>query len=116
MVDATDAVKESNESNNVIEKRFTWATGPVPPAPPAVPTPVAAPPAPLTLPNLTPGWRMDWDAPISVSHEQGAFVDGPLVVGRTPYVDVAVHNLSTVDAAAPFTADLYFEQRAGPDL
>ena len=109
VLDATGAVEESDESNNTIEREFTWGAGPVAPMPVQEPTPDATPPAPLTLPNLTPGWRMDSDAPISISHERGTFLDDPLVVGRTPYVDVAVHNLSTVEAAAPFTADLYFD-------
>ena len=52
---------------------------------------------------------MDWDAPISISHQQGTFLDGPLTVGGTPYIDVAVHNRSTIEAAAPFTVDLYFD-------
>ncbi len=108
-IDVTDAVLESNERNNTIEKQFTWGTGPVAPRPATDPTPVPIPPASLTLPNLTPGWRLDWDAPISISHQQGTFLDGPLTVGGTPYIDVAVHNRSTIEAAAPFTVDLYFD-------
>ena len=108
-IDVTDAVVESNERNNTIEKQFTWGTGPVPPWQAPEPTPVPISPASLTLPNLTPGWRLDWDAPISISHQQGTFLDGPLTVGGTPYIDVAVHNRSTIEAAAPFTVDLYFD-------
>ena len=108
-IDVTDAVVESNERNNTIEKQYTWGIGPVTPWQASEPTPVPIPPASLTLPNLTPGWRLDWDAPISISHQQGTFLDGPLTVGDTPYVDVAVHNHSTIEATAPFTVDLYFD-------
>ena len=108
-IDVTDAVVESNERNNTIEKQYTWGTGPVAPWQAPEPTPAPIPPASLTLPNLTPGWRLDWDAPISISHQQGTFLDGPLNVSGTPYIDVAVHNHSTIEATAPFTVDLYFD-------
>ena len=108
-VDATNAVVESNERNNTIEKEFIWSTGEVEPKPPVDPAPAATAPAPLTLPNLTPGWRQDWDAPISISHQQDTYVDSPLTLDATPYLDLVVHNLSTIEATADFSVDLYFD-------
>ena len=40
-------------------------------------------PEPLTLPNLVPGWRLDWDGPIMVSHELGTFRNSPLTTDMT---------------------------------
>ena len=108
-IDASDAVAESNERNNTIEKEFTWGTGSVEPKPAADPMPSAAAPAPLELPNLTPGWRQDWDAPISISNQPGTYLDSPLTLDGTAYLDVVVHNLSTIEATAPFAVDLYFD-------
>ncbi|MBI2856616.1 MAG: hypothetical protein HYX93_07205 [Chloroflexi bacterium] len=110
-VDATDLVAESNEGNNILEKRYVWSTGPVPPKPLVTPvaTPVPVTPAPLTLPNLVPGWRIDWDSPIIVSHQQDTFVDSPLTVDSQAFIDVVVHNRSTVQAKEAFSVDLYFD-------
>ena len=47
VVDATNRVIESDESNNVLEREFTWGSGPVPPKPIALPTAEPTPPAPL---------------------------------------------------------------------
>ena len=108
-VDATNLIAESDEGNNTIEKEFTWGQGAVLPMQPGpTPTPPHVP-EPLTLPNLVPGWRLDWDGPIIVSHELGTFRNSPLTVDRGPFVDVVVHNESTVTAQEPFTVDLYFD-------
>ena len=108
-VDATNLIAEADEGNNAIEKEFTWGQGAVPPMQPSpTPTPPDVP-EPLTLPNLVPGWRLDWDGPITVSHELGTFRNSPLSVDRVPFVDVVVHNESIVPAHEPFTVDLYFD-------
>ena len=108
-VDATNLIDEADETNNVIEKQFTWGEGAVPPM---VPGPTPTPrfiPEPLTLPNLVPGWRLDWDGPIIVSHELGTFRNSPLTTDMVPHVDVVVHNESVVEATVPFTVDLYLD-------
>ena len=109
VVDPNDLIQESDEENNVFEKVFTWSDGPVlaksVPAPPPEPTP----PAPLILPNLVPGWRHGWDGPIIVSHQQDTFLDGPLTVEQTPFIDIVVRNQSGVAAGVPFSVDLYFD-------
>ena len=108
-VDATNLIDEADETNNAIEKQFTWGEGAVPPmAPRPTPTPRFIP-EPLTLPNLVPGWRLDWDGPIIVSHELGTFRNSPLTTDMTPHVDVVVHNESVVPTDAPFTVDLYLD-------
>ena len=110
-VDATNLITEADERNNTVEREFTWGTGGVPPKPAVVPPPVATAPAPLTLPNLVPGWRLNWDGPIIVSHETDTFLNSQLTVDATPFVDVIIHNESIVEAAAPFSVDLYFDDR-----
>ena len=108
-IDAAGAVVESNERNNTIEKTYTWGAGRVEPKPEVEATPVATAPAPLDLPNLTPGWRQDWDAPISIAQERETYVDSPLTLDGTPFLDLVVHNLSVIQATAPFSVDLYFD-------
>ena len=110
VVDATDLVVESDEGNNTFEKQFTWGTGPVPPKAAVAPPPEPTPPAPLALPNLVPGWVFEWDGPVVVSHDQGAFLDSPLTVDRDPFIDIVVHNQSIVATAVPFAVDLYFDR------
>ena len=109
VVDPHNLVAESDEGNNVFEKQLTWETGPVPPKPRPTPAPELMSPTPLTLPNLVPGWEYGWDGPIVVSHEMGTFQDGPLITGRTPFIDLAVFNRSSVEATTPFSIDLYFD-------
>ena len=110
-VDASNLVTELDEQNNTVEKQFTWDTGHVAPKPAVIPTPAPTAPATLTLPNLVPGWRMDWDGPIIVSHQAETFLVSPLTVDRTPFIDVIIHNESIVEASAPFSVDLYFDSR-----
>lgn len=110
-VDATDLITEADEQNNAVEKKLTWGIGSVPPRLAIAPPPAPTPPAPLTLPNLVPGWRLDWDGPIIVSHQAGTFLDSPLTVDRTPLVDVVVHNESIVKTPASFFVDLYFDNK-----
>ena len=110
-VDATDLVSESDEMNNVMEKSFTWATGAVQPKPFAMPStaPIPTAPAPQSLPNLVPGWRMEWDGPIVISHPSDTFVDGSLTIDSQPFIDMVTHNQSTVQAGPAFSIDLYFD-------
>jgi len=111
-VDPTDLIIEADESNNVIEKRFIWGTGGVPPKPSVVvPIPAPTPPAPLTLPNLVPGWRLDWDGPIIASREIETFLNDPLGVDNAVFVDVILHNESIIEVSTSFSVDLYFDDR-----
>ena len=109
VVDATGLVSESNEQSNTYEKQLTWGTGPVPPKAVAAPVPAPMSPAPLTLPNLVPGWVFGWDGPIVVSNDQKAFLDTHLTVDKVPFIDIVLHNQSAVGAASSFAVDLYFD-------
>ena len=109
VVDATDLVVESDEENNTFVKEVRWRAGPVPPKPVETPIPGPTPPAPLTLPNLVPGWRFGWDGPIIVSHETNTSVNSPLTVDGTPFIDAMVRNQSTRGTTEPFEVDLYFD-------
>ncbi len=111
VLDPNDLIVESNEDNNVLEKRFAWGTGPVEPKPLATSTPGPACPEPLTLPNLAPGWRFGRDGPIIVSTEQHTSLDSALSLGWRPFIDLTVTNLSVVAAKAPFSVGLYYDDK-----
>ena len=111
VVDPTNLVHESDETNNVFEKVFTWNTGAVPdkPAPTAGPAPVL--PQPLGLANLQPGWIFDSDGPISVFHEGDTQHNPPLIVGQDVLLQVAVKNRSSVGTRIPFSVDVFFDDK-----
>ena len=111
VIDPTDLVEESDETNNVFEKRLVWMTGDPPPRAAGSPAAATAYPTPPALPNLVPGWRFGWDGPIVVSHERGTSLDTAPVLGKTAYIDLAVANLSTVQPPQPFSVDLYFDEQ-----
>ena len=110
VIDPNDLVEESDETNNVFEKRLTWLTGDPPPRE-ADTQAAAAYPTPPSLPNLVPGWRFGWDGPIVVSQERGTSLDTAPVLGKTAYIDLAVANLSTVKPHQSFAVDLYFDEQ-----
>ena len=110
VIDPTDLVAESDESNNVYERRLTWMSGDLPPETAKTPGAASAYPTPPTLPNLVPAWKFGWDGPIVVSRERGTSLDAAPVLGRTAYIDLAVANLSTVQPPQPFSVDLYFDE------
>ena len=111
VVDPTNLVEESDETNNVFEKVFTWDTGPVPakPAPTAGPAPLL--PQPLASANLQPGWIFDSDGPISLFHEGDAANNPPLIVGQDVLLRVAVKNRSGVGTRIPFSVDVFFDDK-----
>jgi hypothetical protein len=110
ILDPTDLIAETDESDNVFTKEFTWDEGGVPSrtvVAAATPQPVA--PDVLTLPNLVPGWLWQWDGPIVVSSESGTHVDSQMTTLSAVFLDIVVFNESIVDAAVPFDLDLYFD-------
>ncbi len=111
VVDPTDLVEESDETNNIYEQRLTWFAGDLPREPAKTPGTEPAYPAPPTLPNLVPAWKFGSDGPIVVSQERGTSLDTSQVLGSTVYIDVAVANLSTVQPPQPFSVDLYFDKQ-----
>ena len=111
VVDPSDLVAESDETNNVYERRLVWSTGEPPPKPSESAEAAFAQPTPPALPNLVPGWKFGWDGPIVVSQERGTSLDTAPLLGRTAYIDIAVSNLSTVEPVQPFSVDLYFDEQ-----
>ena len=111
VIDPTNLVAESDETNNVFQKVFTWDTGPVP-VKPAV-TAAAAPvlPQPLAASNLQPGWTFDSDGPISLFHEGDTAHNPPLIVGQDVLLRVAVKNRSSVGTRIPFSVDVFFDDK-----
>ena len=112
-IDPTDIVIESNEENNVLEKEFTWLVGPVAPKPIENENYVSVTPlpTPMELPNLKPGWRMDWDGPIVVSSKKDSHLDDLISQNGIVFVDVTMHNNSTVPVNTPFSLGLYLDDR-----
>ena len=114
VVDPANLVAESDEDNNTYEKQFTWSVGPVGPLASPAATPAPTSPAPLTLPNLVPGWHFGWDGPIIVSHEKGTFRDSPLTIDAPAFVDLVVSNESSVTSDTPVSLDLFLDgQKVG---
>ena len=111
VVDPTNLVEESDETNNVFEKSFTWHTGAVPPRPDPDDPPSESMPEPLTLANLQPGWAFDSDGPISIFHDDDAGHNPPLVVGQDVQLRVAVKNRSSVGTRIPFAVEIHFDDK-----
>ena len=109
VVDPTNLVKESDETNNEFKKVFTWDTGagPAKPAPAAGPAPAL--PQPLAAANLQPGWIFDTDGPISLFHEGNTTHSPPLIVGQDVLLQVTVKNRSSVGTRIPFSVDVFFD-------
>ncbi|MDA1188203.1 MAG: hypothetical protein O2854_00775 [Chloroflexi bacterium] len=112
VLDPTNLIKETNENDNTVTRRFTWHTG-------AVPArnindeqgDELAAPAELTLPNLVPGWLWQWDGPIVVASGEKTHRDSQMTTLSSVYVDVVVFNESIVEATSPFEVDFYFDDR-----
>ena len=109
-LDATNLIEEADESNNTIEKLFMWGQGAVPPM---VPGPDANAASRSRAPHAAqPGARLA--AGLGRPHHgvarAGHLPQQPADRGHdVPHVDVVVHNESTVEAAEPFTVDLYLD-------
>ena len=108
VVDPTNLIQESDETNNVYEKVFTWNTGAVPAKPDLTAGPAPVLPQPLALANLQPGWIFDSDGPISLFHEGDTEHNPPLIVGQDVLLRVAVKNRSSVGTLIPFSVDVFF--------
>ena len=111
VVDPTNLVHESDETNNVFEKVFTWSTGAVPAKPAPTAGAASVLPQPLGLANLQPGWIFDSDGPISVFHEGDTEHNPPLIVGQDVLLQVAVKNRSSVGTRIPFSVDVFFDDK-----
>lgn len=111
VVDPTNLVEESDETNNVFEKVFTWGAGAVPEKPATIAGSAPVLPQPLGLANLQPGWIFDSDGPISLFHEGDTEHNPSLIVGQEVLVQVAVKNRSSVGTRIPFSVDVFFDDK-----
>ncbi len=111
VVDPTNIIEESDETNNELEKVFTWGAGEVQARPAPTVLPSTTLPEPLTLSNLQPGWAFDSDGPISIFHRGDDAHNPPLVVGQDVLLRVAVKNGSSVGTRIPFAVDIHFDDK-----
>lgn len=112
VLDPTNLIDETDESDNVFEKRFRWGTGRVPAKDfEDTDNPEIDPPKELTLPNLVPGWLWGWDGPIIVAGREKSHKDDRMTTSSSVYLDVVVFNQSIVEVKEPFEVELYFDGR-----
>lgn len=83
VVDPTNLLPESDETDNVFEAEFTW----LPSAGAAEPTPV-----PNRLPDLRPAAPDGWESALIATSYQGDSKAGPLSVDSTTYVKLGLEN------------------------
>ncbi len=81
VVDSTNLINETDESDNVYQREFTWSSG--------GPTPT---PLPGKLPDLVPFAPEGWSAPLVATSYAGDVTDGPLSVSTPTYVRYSVRN------------------------
>ena len=94
-IDYTNAINESNESDNTYTKTITIV--------------------PLSLPNLTPNQPSGWSAPIVVSNQTGTNTDSnPLYTTDNLYVDWAGINSGTAAPGQTFYTALYVDGSTSP--
>ena len=84
VVDSTDLIPETDESDNEFEAEFTWS-----PSAQDFPTPT---PIPNRLPDLVPFAPEGWGAPLIATSYAGDTVDGPLSTDVPSYVRAAIRN------------------------
>ena len=84
VVDSTDLVPETDESDNEFERELTWA--------PASPGAAASTPVPIRLPDLVPYAPEGWGSPLVGSSYSGDTVDGPLSIDVRSYIRFGVRN------------------------
>ncbi len=109
VIDPSNLIIESDETNNIFKKQFTWLENAALREFTKTPTSKVIYPKPLKLPNLTPAWQFGWDGPIIVSNKTGTFRDQQPVLGTTNYIDLVVRNRSIIPVTGPIQIDLYFD-------
>ncbi len=88
--DCTGAASESSEGNNSWEKQFTWL------------------PDPGWRPDLIPYKPSGWDFPLVPSSVTGTTTLSTLYAGQPAYIDWAVRNTGSGDAAGPDSGTVYY--------
>jgi len=89
--DCTGVAGESNETDNIWERTFTWN------------------PDPNAKPNLRPYQPGGWDYPIVPSSVQGTGTVNTLYVGQPTYIDWAVANVGNATANGRVSTCLYLD-------
>ena len=100
VVDPTNLVPETDETDNVYEQEFTWSPAPTP----EEPTPV-----PDRLPDLRPSTPDGWDSALVVTSYQGDSKIGPLSVNSTTYVKVGLENYGLASVAEDIRVHLFLD-------
>ena len=83
VVDSTDLIPETNESDNAFEWQYEWDQSPI------ITTP---PPRPSNLPDLVPTNSGERDAPLIATSYKGDASDGPLSVDLNTYIKYGIKN------------------------
>jgi hypothetical protein len=100
IVDPTNLIHETDETDNEIELIRTW----LPATDAATPTPV-----PDRLPDLAPHTPVDWDESLIASSFEGETTDGPLSVDMPTYVAAVVWNQGLVSTSEDVWIYLYVD-------
>lgn len=100
VVDPTNLIHETDETDNEIELVRTW----LPATDAATPTPV-----PDRLPDLAPQTPVGWDASLVASSFEGGTTDGPLSVDMPTYVAAVVWNQGLVSTSEDVWIYLYID-------
>ena len=98
VVDSTNLVPEINETDNVVERPFTWTSSS------SFDGPASGP-----LPDLVPSAPDGWSGPIVATSYSSETVDGPLSVDVPTYLRYGFRNDGAADAPSPFWVYLYLD-------
>ena len=100
VVDPTNLVPESDETDNAYEEEFIWSPGP---------NAVEPTPVPNRLPDLRPSAPAGWDAALIATSYQGDSKTGPLSVDSTTYVKLGLENIGIASVADDVRAHLLLD-------
>ena len=100
VVDPTNLLPESDETDNAYEEEFTW----LPSASPINPTPV-----PSRLPDLRPSAPDGWDSALVATSYDGDSKIGPLSVDSTSYVKLGLENIGVASVADDVRVHLFLD-------
>ncbi|MDA1226381.1 MAG: hypothetical protein O3A33_00275 [Chloroflexi bacterium] len=100
VVDPTNLLPESDETDNAYEEDFVWS----PSASPAEPTPV-----PSRLPDLRPLAPDGWDSALIATSYEGDSKIGPLSVDSTSYIKLGLENIGIASVADDVLVHLFLD-------
>ena len=100
IVDSTDLVAETNESDNTFQTSVIVV---------AAPDPQIPPPIPNRLPDLATGKSPGWLDPIIASAYSGAELQGPLFMNELSYVRYAIENQGLASTPDNVHTKIYYD-------